>query len=143
MSGTIVARTCALALAAALPAQAPAQGPAQGDDGLTTQQVTCTLTEANSPEEAQTHLAGICAVLRDQPAISTLPAGYQLSLTVDMLRADLLRAHLDWQSDDDSGTGPTLDLGFLDSSLSPQHYEFVVTSLINATNLPSTATNRD
>mgnify|MGYP000082207503 CR=1 FL=1 len=126
--------TYALALVAALPAQA--------EDGLT-QPVTCWLAQADSSEEAQAHLAGICTVLRNQPAISTLPIGYQVSLTAELIRPDFLRAHLAWQSESDTGIGPTVDLGFLDTSLSSQHYAFVVTSLLNATNLPSPATNGD
>lgn len=132
MRRTMVARTCVLALMAALPAQA--------EDGLT-QRVTCQLAQANRSEEAQAHLAGICVVLRNQQAMSTLPAGYRVSVTAELVRPDFLRAHITWQSENDTGIGPTVDLGFLDTSLSPQHYEFVVTSLLNATNLPSAATN--
>lgn len=103
--------------------------------------VLCRFAETGAMDSADPHLERLCALLRRQRAITTLPPDVHVTLVIDTLSPDLLRAHLDWASPAGNGSGPTMEFGFLDVEFSPQHYLFVLGSLLNATNIPIIATN--
>ncbi len=92
-------------------------------------------------EEMTGHLAGICDSLSQLEAITSLEGDLHVTLVAEDIGPDRMRAHLAWASGTETGQGPSVDFGFMDHPLGPQQYDFVATSLANATNFPRSDTN--
>lgn len=93
--------------------------------------VTCIALSAALRPGSEPHLNGICAALNARP---DLPQGQDLVLVVEVLTDTHVTAHLHWQTPDGPAQGPSVSFGFLDTSLSPDRYEFIANGLIRATN---------
>lgn len=128
------AATCFLALLAGVPLSA---------EDRVSPRVTCRFAQSEHTESAGLHLEGLCDLLRRQETIASMSPDVQITLVADAIGAAFLRAHLTWATPERSGRGPSVDFGFLDAELSPLQYQFVVVSLLNATNLPTNVTNGD
>ena len=97
--------------------------------------ISCRALPGAVQSDDEAHLEGLCTTLRATPAIQALPADRRLALVVELLRPDRITAYLEWQTPEGLQRGPSVDFGFLDTSLSPAQYGFVVNGLIRATNL--------
>lgn len=84
------------------------------------------------------HLNGICLALSDR--LDPFVSGDQPFLLItEHISPTLYRGHLAWREAGQHVRGPTVDVGFLDAPLSAAFYPFIVSSLINATDLPAGA----
>ena len=85
---------------------------------------------------SEIHLVGLCHALQNRPEITAHGAGLQLVLIVEDLRPDHVTAYLEWQGADGRRRGPSVEFGFLDTSLGPVQYDFIAAGLTQATSLP-------
>ncbi|MGR3707919.1 MAG: hypothetical protein ACU0A9_00580 [Alterinioella nitratireducens] len=120
-----VAALIALALVAGYGALSSEPGP----------QVTCRALPGAIAAGSAAHLDGLCAALRDMVPTTGPAAETGLELVVTGLRDAHVSAHLQWQGQAGAEQGPTVDFGFLDTGLGPAQYGFVITGLLQATNM--------
>ena len=97
--------------------------------------IDCRSPQGEVSEALANHLAGICHLLSGQLDPS-LADDLHLAIVTEHLSPDLFRGHLEWTHAGDVFRGPTVDVGFLDAPLSESFYQFVVSSLLNSTDLP-------
>lgn len=95
----------------------------------------CRTLEPDLSETMTGHLNGICRVLANQQ-IPGLPDDVHLGLVAETMTWNLFRGHLEWTIGGETNRGPTLDVGFLDAPLSEAFYQFIVSSLVNASDIP-------
>jgi hypothetical protein len=91
-----------------------------------------------APVDLLPQLSAICDVLVSLAAEAGTETAF--TLVVETLRRDFLRAHLEWTGPAGPERGPSLDFGFLDTTLGPSQYRFVATGLLAATGLPPAPT---
>jgi hypothetical protein len=98
--------------------------------------VTCVAPSAGIGPGSEIHLDGICEALQNRPDIIARGAGLQLVLIVEDLRPDHVTAYLEWQGANGRMRGPSVEFGFLDTSLGSVQYDFIAAGLTQATNFP-------
>jgi hypothetical protein len=103
--------------------------------------ISCAMQEVEPTEAQARHLDGICAELRALVDAANYPDDLQIELNADRIHPTLFRGFLAWQMPGDRGSGPMIEFGFTDTELSQTQYGFVARGLLNATNLPTRATN--
>lgn len=82
-------------------------------------------------------LRALCALLREELDASPVS---ELAIVVETFRPNFLRAHLQWQTGDNTHQGRSVDFGFVDTTFGSSQYRFVVTGLLEAANLPAADT---